>query len=82
MLSIANNGPNKNGSQFFITLSDKCQHLNGKHVVFGQVIKGYGSVLECIINKIDVTKERSNKPVQDVTIVDSKERAASKEAQV
>ena len=40
MLSMANSGPNTNGSQFFLTYA-KQPHLNGLYTVFGKVIHGF-----------------------------------------
>jgi peptidyl-prolyl isomerase G (cyclophilin G) len=64
LLCMANKGPNTNGSQFFITLRE-CPHLNGKHVVFGKVIRGYDEV----VNKLaQVPVDEKSRPLSTVLI--------------
>ncbi|KAF9024951.1 hypothetical protein BDZ89DRAFT_1092739 [Hymenopellis radicata] len=64
LLCMANRGPNTNGSQFFITLRE-CPHLNGKHVVFGKVIRGYDDVISKIAN---VPVDGKDRPTTSVII--------------
>jgi peptidyl-prolyl cis-trans isomerase-like protein 2 len=61
VLSMANSGPNTNASQFFITFAP-CQHLDGKHAVFGRLVGGH-DVLDAIEQLETDAKERPTRSV-------------------
>lgn len=62
ILSMANSGPNTNGSQFFITLKET-PWLDGKHTVFGEIVVG-----ENIVDEIGEEEVVNDRPVKDVVI--------------
>merc|ERR1712051_985920 len=64
VLSMANAGPNTNGSQFFLCTA-KTSHLDGKHVVFGQVTKGYG-----VVKAVEGVGSDSGKTSREVLVKD------------
>ncbi|KAJ2396656.1 hypothetical protein GGI23_003827 [Coemansia sp. RSA 2559] len=62
LLSMANAGPNTNGSQFFIT-TVPCSWLDGKHVVFGKVISGMD-----VVKSVEKLGSQSGKTSKKVVI--------------
>ncbi|CAK9437800.1 uncharacterized protein LODBEIA_P21780 [Lodderomyces beijingensis] len=64
-LSMANAGANTNAAQFFILNVDATPHLDGKHVVFGQLVAGFDTLA-----KISTVECVDNKPIEPVYISD------------
>ena len=64
MLSMANSGPNTNGSQFFLT-TVRTKWLDRKHVVFGKVISGME-----VVKAIEAVGSESGKTSTKVAIID------------
>ncbi|KDD76228.1 hypothetical protein H632_c307p0 [Helicosporidium sp. ATCC 50920] len=64
LLSMANAGPDTNGSQFFLC-TEECPWLDGKHVVFGRVVEGMA-----VLKMMESKGSRSGKPSARVLIAD------------
>ncbi|XP_065350299.1 peptidyl-prolyl cis-trans isomerase E [Cloeon dipterum] len=62
VVSMANSGPNTNGSQFFLC-TGRCEWLDGKHVVFGHIISGID-----VLKKMEKYGTKSGKPTEKVSV--------------
>eukprot|EP00126_Sphaerothecum_destruens_P013151 Sdes_comp22499_c0_seq1m20948 len=67
VLSMANSGPNTNGSQFFLTLAPT-QWLDNKHTIFGRVFSGMG-----VLQRMGLVKtDGKDRPIEPITILQTR----------
>jgi len=65
LLAMANDGPNTNGSNFFITLA-AAEHLDRRHVIFGEIVSG-----DMVLNELEaLPTDEQGRPLTDCVIVD------------
>ncbi len=63
-MAVAPSSPPGCGSQFFITLKDDIEYLDGKHAVFGHVVEG-----EEVLDKLnEVFVDKDGRPLKDIRI--------------
>jgi peptidyl-prolyl cis-trans isomerase-like 1 len=66
ILSMANSGPNTNGSQFFISLAP-CPWLDGKHTVFGRISNGMQAIKRLGL----VPTDKNDRPLEPISILNA-----------
>lgn len=64
-LAMANSGPDTNSSQFFIVTAEAAPWLDGKHTVFGRVLKG----MEIVTQIENLPRNQNDHPLEDAKII-------------
>ena len=64
VLSMVNNGNEAHGSQFFLTLDENLDYLDGNHTVFGEVAEGH----DVLLKFNEAYSDKENRPYQDIRI--------------
>ncbi|KFG26601.1 uncharacterized protein NESG_00752 [Nematocida ausubeli] len=72
VIAMANSGPDSNGCQWYIVLSDtSCSHLDGKHTVFGEVVEGMDDVMKMSVDHDESAKKEERPKIVEIKVTEA-----------